>query len=993
MSIRAHTRSKGHCVAAALAYRIGCEVTDSRTGIRHDFSRRAQRGDVVASGFSYGAQAPAWNRNDVQAFADALEGAERRKNSIVCRDVEIALPHELAPKKREALAARWAQHLASRYNAAVAYAVHRPDRRSDERNHHVHCLMSTRALGKDGTPGAKLRQFHVRAKKPNKEGKPYEPERTDSGGSDEIHTLRAEWEVMCNEALAEAGIDAAIAMGRLEDPRDRAPNLTRGEVEAERNGWRKRHPKTRQLPMRVAQLVVDDGVCVTKRGRELARCVATRAFMEHVTRRPVTRPQALPAAEPEPEQALAAAEAIQPVQSPSPAPEPERPARRRRRRRARHIRAVEASATPAPTPVQASRPVQEPLSPVRPVAAPLTTAPAPISPPARTQGAHSAARTIEAFTALAPTLVTAPERSQEPWSPVRPVPALLTPVPARIPAPARVLKRRIATLRSRLARLAQLAPLRAYVQRFGVIRPVKTPLAPAPEPVRSLARIVEDLRHAITAGLTMRRAEDVMTQVSEIEQAPRRRGPAVAETDPDLPEVDRNRPTDSFSKLGPSREELDTVAGVLQELEQDEQETTAQVQSSTGTAETDPDLPEVDRNRPTDSFSKLGPSREELDIVAGVLQELEQDDQETTTQVQSSTGTAETDPDLPEVDRNRPTDSFSKLGPSREELDIVAGVLQELEQDDQETTTPVQTPTGVETAQERPQATPRRSSPPAAAPPPPTAAPAFLEGEGESRAVARKIRGYEAQFADDRVLYRRTGAPRIVFADVGRRVNIYDWRSEESTLAALQLAEQKWDEFVITGNDEFKAMCVRLAARHGFRITNPELQEQIAGERTRLLAEPEAAERAQAEQLAATHDEQVILDVARASGPDAERRTAQPPTPPHPAEKRPEETIDVTRYGADAIRLVEEFSRLREEHGDLSLGIEFDEAPGSVVGIAFVDARGNRCHVGRESVAAIAAMQALMQKRRPDEIRQFERTLEREIAMELARARERERQR
>ena len=408
MSIRAHTRSKGHCVAAALAYRIGCEVTDSRTGIRHDFSRRAQRGDVVASGFSYGAQAPAWNRNDVQAFADALEGAERRKNSIVCRDVEIALPHELAPEKREALAARWAQHLASRYNAAVAYAVHRPDRRSDERNHHVHCLMSTRALGKDGTPGAKLRQFHVRAKKPNKEGKPYEPERTDSGGSDEIHTLRAEWEVMCNEALAEAGIDAAIAMGRLEDPRDRAPNLTRGEVEAERNGWRKRHPKTRQLPMRVAQLVVDDGVCVTKRGRELARCVATRAFMEHVTRRPVTRPRALPAAEPEPERALAATQAMQPVRTP--APELERPARRRRRRRAR-IRAVEASATPEPTRVQASGRAQEPRSPVQPVEAPLTTTePTPISPPARTQAVHSAVCAAESTALPTPRPIPFPEQ-------------------------------------------------------------------------------------------------------------------------------------------------------------------------------------------------------------------------------------------------------------------------------------------------------------------------------------------------------------------------------------------------------------------------------------------------------------------------------------------------------------------------------------------------------------------------------------------------------
>ena len=454
MSIRAHTRSKGHCVAAAIAYRFGCAVTDSRTGVRHDFRRRAERGDVVASGFRYGAQAPAWEHDDPQAFSDALEGAERRKNSQVSRDVEIALPHELTAEQRETLAARWAQHLASRYNAPVAYAVHRPDRRSDERNHHVHCLMSTRALGEDGAPGAKLRQFHVRAKKSKAD---QEPERTDSGGSDEIHTLRADWEAMCNEALAEAGIDATIAMGRLENPRDRAPNLTRGEVEAERKGWRKRHPETRQPPMRVSWLVVDDGACVTQRGRELARHVTTRALVEHVTGRSATRPRALPAAEPVPEQALAAAAKLQPVH-PSPAPEPGRPPRRRRRRRVPRIRAVEA---------------------------PVATAPAPISLPARIQGVHSAVRAIEAFTVPAPTPITAPERSQEPRSPVRSIEAPLTPAPTRIPALARVLERRIGTL------------LRAYLKRLGVIRPVKTPLVPVPVPVRPLARIDENLHSAV----------------------------------------------------------------------------------------------------------------------------------------------------------------------------------------------------------------------------------------------------------------------------------------------------------------------------------------------------------------------------------------------------------------------------------------------------------------------------------------------------------------
>ena len=64
-----------------------------------------------------------------------------------------------------------------------------------------------------------------------------------------------------------------------------------------------------------------------------------------------------------------------------------------------------------------------------------------------------------------------------------------------------------------------------------------------------------------------------------------------------------------------------------------------------------------------------------------------------------------------------------------------------------------------------------------------------------------------------------------------------DWRSEASTLAALQLSESQWGEFVVTGDDEFKEMCVRLAAEYGIRITNPELHNRIGEQRTRLQPE------------------------------------------------------------------------------------------------------------------------------------------------------------
>ena len=142
-----------------------------------------------------------------------------------------------------------------------------------------------------------------------------------------------------------------------------------------------------------------------------------------------------------------------------------------------------------------------------------------------------------------------------------------------------------------------------------------------------------------------------------------------------------------------------------------------------------------------------------------------------------------------------------------------------------------------------------------------------LEGRGESHAVPRDIRGYEAKVDGELVLYRRRGAPPgspAAFRDVGRRIDVLDWRSEESTLAALELSAAKWGEFVVTGNEEFKARCARLAAEHGFEITNPELQETIEREceRHRVAVEPPPP------------------------GPEYEARPSQAPAPREPAHER-----------------------------------------------------------------------------------------------------------
>lgn len=106
---------------------------------------------------------------------------------------------------------------------------------------------------------------------------------------------------------------------------------------------------------------------------------------------------------------------------------------------------------------------------------------------------------------------------------------------------------------------------------------------------------------------------------------------------------------------------------------------------------------------------------------------------------------------------------------------------------------------------------------------------------------ARDIRDFEYQIHGDAVYYMRSadrGAQGVSFVDTGKNIAIHDWRASDSLMAAMQLSSQKWGQgFTVTGPAEYKTACARLAAEHGFRILNPELQPAIQVEKQRLQDE------------------------------------------------------------------------------------------------------------------------------------------------------------
>lgn len=191
------SRSSGRSAVAAAAYRAGEELHNAHTGLTHDFTHRTGiefTGIVLPPGID----AP-WALERSRLW-NAAEAAEKRCDARVAREIELSLPHELDAEARLALAQGFAQDIANRYRVAVDVAVHAPHGHTDERNHHVHLLLTTRCVSDSGL-GAKS-DLELENRRLKALGLP------DTHA--QLRTLRADWEARANHALALAGLEARI---------------------------------------------------------------------------------------------------------------------------------------------------------------------------------------------------------------------------------------------------------------------------------------------------------------------------------------------------------------------------------------------------------------------------------------------------------------------------------------------------------------------------------------------------------------------------------------------------------------------------------------------------------------------------------------------------------------------------------------------------------------------------------------------------------------
>jgi len=200
LDIKSIKRSAGQTATGAAAYRAGERIRDERTSHTYNHSRRQ---DVTHTEIflpsQFGDAPMEWARDRARLWNTA-ESVEKRSNSRVAREFQVALPAELSAAQRLTLARNFAREIADRYGVAVDLALHDPKPSGDPRHFHAHLLTTTREVTRDGL-GAKVGLDMQSVQR-------FRMGLSDHGA--EYTAVRERWASLTNAAFREANIEARV---------------------------------------------------------------------------------------------------------------------------------------------------------------------------------------------------------------------------------------------------------------------------------------------------------------------------------------------------------------------------------------------------------------------------------------------------------------------------------------------------------------------------------------------------------------------------------------------------------------------------------------------------------------------------------------------------------------------------------------------------------------------------------------------------------------
>lgn len=201
-TVKAHSRihdSNNHAVRSA-AYRAGTILTDIESGNIYNYSRKSE---VTFSEILTPDNAPQFVF-DRQQLWNAVEKSEKRVDSRLFREIEVALPIELTREQWKKIIRKFIKKYCTSKGMVADYSIHESDG-----NPHCHIMLTTRLLNENGF-GNKNRELDKR---------------------DLVEVVRKGWEESVNAELKAAGLDIRIDRRSYEEQGiDKIPTVHEGRV-------------------------------------------------------------------------------------------------------------------------------------------------------------------------------------------------------------------------------------------------------------------------------------------------------------------------------------------------------------------------------------------------------------------------------------------------------------------------------------------------------------------------------------------------------------------------------------------------------------------------------------------------------------------------------------------------------------------------------------------------------------------------------------------
>lgn len=202
------SRSKGRSSVGASAYRSGEKLYNERDGIEHDYTKKKE---IVFSEIQAQDSMPEWCKNREKLW-NKVEKVEKRKDSQLAREINIALPKELNREQQIELIREYTKENFVDKGMIADVAIHD----KQDGNPHAHIMLTVRPISENGEWGAKSKEEHVLDKEGNKiklRNGNYKSKKVDAVDWNRKETLerwRENWAKIVNKQLEKYGHEERI---------------------------------------------------------------------------------------------------------------------------------------------------------------------------------------------------------------------------------------------------------------------------------------------------------------------------------------------------------------------------------------------------------------------------------------------------------------------------------------------------------------------------------------------------------------------------------------------------------------------------------------------------------------------------------------------------------------------------------------------------------------------------------------------------------------